>query len=163
MSKANPRNNKNSSFRIVKVNHHKFFEYKDELFRDPRMYVINLTKATVEGSDGEKEKKWTIVTYKNTTNLPYIRHDIFDSKEEAIDYLKDIEPVTPLVTIDGKPRDYPSNDRDQVWGMWCYFLIDARCLSAITEYQNYPYHVFPSGGSFTHKEYYTVKTVRGLQ
>ena len=158
---SNP-NNQSANFmpyRIKRMQDWSFFEYRDELYRDPRMYVINLTYATVENIDQTKEKKWTLATYKNILNLKPTRQNTFSSKEEAVKYLKEIEPLVPLVTLDGKVKNYPSEDIDERWGIWCRYLLRINCLSAITEYQNFPFHAYKEGGSFTHKEYLNVSNI----
>jgi hypothetical protein len=158
---SNP-NNQSANFmpyRIKRMQDWSFFEYRDELYRDPRMYVINLTYATVENIDKTKEKKWTLATYKNILNLKPTRQNTFSSKEEAVKYLKEIEPLVPLVTLDGKVKNYPSEDIDERWGIWCRYLLRINCLSAITEYQNFPFHAYKEGGSFTHKEYLNVSNI----
>ena len=158
---SNP-NNQSANFmpyKIKRMQGWSFFEYQDELYRDPRMYVINLTNATVKNSDQTKEKKWTLATYKNTINLQLTRQDTFTSKDEAIKYLKEIEPLTPLITLDGKIKNYASSDLDERWGIWCKYLLRINGLSAITEYQNFPFHVFREGGSFTHKEYLNISNI----
>jgi hypothetical protein len=158
---SNP-NNQSANFmpyKIKRMQDWSFFEYRDELYRDPRMYVINLTYATVENIDKTKEKKWTLATYKNILNLKPTRQNTFSSKEEAVKYLKEIEPLVPLVTLDGKVKNYPSEDIDERWGIWCRYLLRINCLSAITEYQNFPFHAYKEGGSFTHKEYLNVSNI----
>ena len=155
-------NNQSANFmpyKIKRMQGWSFFEYQDELYRDPRMYVINLTHATVENIDKTKEKKWALATYKNILNLKPTRQNTFSSKEEAVKYLKEIEPLVPLVTLDGKVKNYPSEDIDERWGIWCRYLLRINCLSAITEYQNFPFHAYKEGGSFTHKEYLSVSNI----
>ena len=159
MSNLNNQSGNPKPYRIKKIQDRNFLEYRDELYRDPRMYVINLTHATVENADQTKEKKWTLVTYKNIINLRLTRQDIFSSKDEAIKYLKEIEPLTPLITLDGKIKNYASGDLDERWGIWCKYLLRINGLSAITEYQNFPFHVFREGGSFTHKEYLNISNI----
>ena len=146
-------------YKIKRMQGWSFFDYQDELYRDPRMYVINLTYAAVKNADQTKEKKWTLATYKNTINLQLTRQDTFTSKDEAIKYLKEIEPLTPLITLDGKIKNYASSDLDERWGIWCKYLLRINGLSAITEYQNFPFHVFREGGSFTHKEYLNISNI----
>ncbi|MDA9021411.1 hypothetical protein N9H97_03975 [Gammaproteobacteria bacterium] len=158
---SNP-NNQSANFmpyKIKRMQGWSFLDYQDELYRDPRMYVINLTNATVKNADQTKEKKWTLATYKNTINLRLTRQDTFSSKDEAIKYLKEIEPLTPLITLDGKIKNYASSDLDERWGIWCKYLLRINGLSAITEYQNFPFHAYKEGGSFTHKEYLSVSNI----
>ena len=61
-------------------------EYKGEDYRDDRMFVINLS----HGKEGDVPK-WILTTYRNTVRLITSKTNCFDTKEEAIDYLKSVE------------------------------------------------------------------------
>ena len=72
--------------------------YKEETYRDERLFVFNLT----HGKEDDKPK-WILVTYRNTIELPVYKTNCFDSKEDAIEYLKSVEQFTPLISNNEQP------------------------------------------------------------
>ena len=93
-------------------------EYQDETYRDDRLYVINIARGTVtKGS--EKTVRWVMATYRNTVRLPATRSDHFETRDKAIEYLKEIEPTVPLICNGGKPLRIPDGvDRWEYWIEW---------------------------------------------
>lgn len=87
-------------------------EYKGEDYRDDRMFVINLS----HGKEGDVPK-WILSTYRNTVRLITSKTNCFDTKEEAIDYLKSVEHEVPLISNDGDPLEIP----DDIENKWEYF------------------------------------------
>ena len=87
-------------------------EYKGEDYRDDRIFVINLSY----GKEGETPK-WILSTYRNTVHLRVYKTNCFDSKEEAIDYLKSIEQEVPLISNHGNPLEIP----EDIENKWVYF------------------------------------------
>lgn len=87
-------------------------EYKGEDYRDDRMFVINLS----HGKEGDVPK-WILSTYRNTVRLITSKTNCFDTKEEAIDYLKSVEHQVPLISNDGDPLEIP----DDIENKWEYF------------------------------------------
>ena len=77
-------------------------EYEGEDYRDDRIFVINLSY----GKEGDVPK-WILSTYRNTVHLIGRSTKCFDSKEEAIDYLKSIEQEVPLISNHGNPLEIP--------------------------------------------------------
>ena len=62
------------------------FEYEGETYRDDRMFVLNLSLGKSNNED-----KYILMTYRNIPQLPPVRCDDFDTKEEAIKYLKNVD------------------------------------------------------------------------
>ncbi len=87
------------------------FEYEGCVYRDDRMYVINLTRGSVSKA-GKTETQYLLITYRNTLSLPAVRTDPFETEEEAINYLKEVEFTVPLVSNNGEPLEIPE-DVDQ--------------------------------------------------
>lgn len=89
-------------------------KFQEQEYFDDRMFVLYLCKGKVEiKSDGfvtttiyhEQEITdfiWCVVTYKNCLRYPLYRADSFYKKEDAIEYIKMIEPETPLISLVGK-------------------------------------------------------------
>lgn len=105
-------------------------EFKWESYFDDRLFVLYLCPGTVkEIEDGNfattiyliPEKApdshiWCVVTYRNTNRYPLYRVDSFYKKEDAISYLKEIEPQTPLISLDGKsPVQTPTYEKYLLW------------------------------------------------
>ena len=110
------------------------FQYQDETYRDDRMFVLNLSI----GKSNDK-KKYILITYRNTPQLPAVRVDEFDTKKDAIEYIKRIEPRVPLTSLDRQPLDIPKNAN--TWEYWMKWLKDRNLQSAISGYQNLPHWV----------------------
>ncbi|MDO8466794.1 MAG: hypothetical protein Q7S83_01500 [bacterium] len=95
------------------------FEGQD--YFDDRIFVLYLCKGTVEIEPGPEGSVWTriyhekapndyiwcVVTYRNCNRYPLYRVDSFYKKEDAEQYIKKIEPETPLISFGGKPSKSP--------------------------------------------------------
>ena len=110
------------------------FKYQDETYRDDRMFVLNLSL----GKSNNKEK-YILMTYRNTPQLPAVRIDNFDTKKDAIEYIKKIEPKVPLTSLDRQPLDIPKNA--DTWEYWMRWLKERNLQSAISGHQNLPHWV----------------------
>ena len=110
------------------------FKYQDETYRDDRMFVLNLSL----GKSNNKEK-YILMTYRNTPQLPPVRVDDFNTKEDAIEYIKKIEPKVPLTSLNRQPLNIPKNT--DTWEYWMKWLKDRNIKSAISGHQNLPHWV----------------------
>ena len=128
-------------------------EYNGELYRDDRLFVINLTFGKLKNDVTRKTvSKWTLVTYKNTEQLNYTRSDFFENKAVAIEYLKDVEPKCPLISNYEKPLVIPNGQN--AWLYWNRWLKENNLFSAISEKQNVPFWQDSRGYNYV-KNYYT--------
>ena len=124
--------------------------YGTDQYRDDRLFVMNLTHAKIRIIDQTSYKdltkgkyKWVLTTYRNNVGLTYFRSDEFGSKEKAIEYLKNNEPQTPLISNDGQPLFIPSKfDR---WNFWLEWLSSHQLFSAISEKRHVPFWVNTKG------------------
>ena len=75
-----------------------------------------------------KRERDTHVVYvpRNTAALPPVRTDNFETKEEAIDYVKEVEFQVPLVSNHGTPLQIPEGV--DPWEYWMDWLEDERGL-----------------------------------
>ena len=105
-------------------------EYKGEDYRDDRIFVINLSY----GKEG-KVPKWILSTYRNTVHLIGRSTHCFDSKEEAIDYLKSIEQEVPLISNHGNSLEIPE-DIENKWEYFNEWLEQRNLFSAISGKQH---------------------------
>ena len=109
-------------------------EHWSGAYRDDRMYVMRITRgasriAGVDASAGFEEVLtgptpaaggWNssvlLITYRNVPSLPVVRVDNFDSFDEAIEYLKKVEPTCPRVSLGGNPpQPAPSWEEHLDW------------------------------------------------
>ena len=93
-------------------------EFNGEIYNDDRMFVLYICKCTVCIKDetietiihhetAPDDHKWCLVTYKNVPRYMPTRVDHFDSENEAIAYMKKVEPEVPLVSLGGKSPNTP--------------------------------------------------------
>ena len=122
-----------------------FIQYKDENYRDERIFVQSFSQGTVQ-QGSNKYSKYILTMYRNTVMLPVYRTDDFNSKEETIKYIKDMEYKCPLISQDEKPLPIPENE--DKWEYWMKWLKSKNYHSAISGYQYKPYYWNPSGGAF---------------
>ena len=126
--------------------------YNQKIYRDDRLFVLNLTKAKVN-YDSFSAYKWTLNTYHNTQGLEFFRSDSFENEISAIEYLKINEPLTPLISNKEKPLEIPK-DKDK-WRYWIEWLRNNKLFSAIEGRQNVPLNKNPEG--YIYHEYYFSK------
>ena len=131
-------------------------KFNEEIYRDDRLYVMNLSKGILERNN-EKTEKYILITYRNTVDLRAVRQDIFDNIDEAKDYIKKVEFETPLISLNGKPLNI--SDIEDKWSYWLNWLDKKNLYSAITEYQNLPYWQNSNGGEFGLNNYVSVVAV----
>ena len=93
-------------------------EVNGERYHDDRMFILYVCRCTVE-IDGDVvsttiyheeapiNHKWCVVTYKNVTRYPPTRVDYFDSENEAVAYVKKVEPGVPLISLGGRSPHPP--------------------------------------------------------
>ena len=122
-----------------------FIQYKDENYRDERIFVQSFSQGTVQ-QGSNKYSKYILTMYRNTVMLPVYRTDDFNSKEETIKYIKDMEYKCPLISQDEKALPIPENE--DKWEYWMKWLKSKNYHSAISGYQYKPYYWNPSGGAF---------------
>lgn len=127
--------------------------WNGDRYRDERLFVINLTLAKITIDDGtplqdrKVEHKWVLETYRNNFALTAFNSKKFESKDAAIEYLKDVEPTVPLIMPFGEaPLDIPE-DEDR-WEYWLWWLKTRGLFSAITERQHMPFWADPRGFSY---------------
>jgi hypothetical protein len=101
------------------MNQPKTINFQGTNYFDDRLFVLYLCPGTVEIQDdgmvvttiyheqAPVGHVWCVVTYRNTNRYPLHRVDIFYKKDDAINYIKKIEPETPLISLGGKSPDHP--------------------------------------------------------
>lgn len=89
-------------------------EFEGARYRDDRMYVMKLVTDFINESDGaivalSANGPLVLVTYRNVEGLPATRVGEFASLGAAIDYIKDVEPSCPRVSLGGQTPIPPLN------------------------------------------------------
>lgn len=103
-------------------------EFQGQTYYDDRVFVLHLCKGTItpEKEDifsiticHEQEPigyKWCLVTYRNCVRCPVFKVDIFESKEASEEYMKEVEPTVPLISLGGRsPEKALSYDEYIEW------------------------------------------------
>ena len=95
----------------------KTIEFQGLEYFDDRLYVLYLCNGIVDTKQDDivtttiyhdkapEDHLWCIVTYRNCSRYPAVRVDSFYKKDDAMEYLKKIEPETPLISLAGKSPD----------------------------------------------------------
>ena len=121
------------------------FEFNGEAYRDDRMYVMNIATATMKK---DNKKCWNLATYRNNLSLSASRNDFFDTRKELIDYIKKVEPQTPLISNNGQPLETPDhlkNDIEEIWKYFNEWLLARGLFSSIRRISHVPYYLDKRG------------------
>lgn len=110
-------------------------KFEGKLYNDNRIFVQNYSKGSVQ-KNNIRQKKYLLITYRNTIQLPATRSDEFETKDELLNYIKKIEPDTPLISINGEKLNIPDNE--DRWQYWLNWLKEQGLKSTITGFQNLP-------------------------
>ena len=88
--------------------------FSGETYNDDRLFVLNISKCTVKLTEGNMVEttiyheeapvanSWCLVTYRNVARYPVFRVDHFESFKAAEDYMKQVEPTVPLISLGGQ-------------------------------------------------------------
>jgi len=94
------------------------FELNGEIYNDDRMFLVAVCKCTIREEDdmiittiyhdnSPPNHEWCITTFENTKRAPATRVDHFRTKYDAIEYMKKVEPGTPLLSLGGQSPNPP--------------------------------------------------------
>ncbi len=85
--------------------------YDGEFYNDDRLFILDYGVADEEGNE-----VWCVVTRRNIRRFPPHRADKFVSEDEAVDFIKKIEPSTPRISLRGQgPSPVPSYEQYLQW------------------------------------------------
>lgn len=85
--------------------------WQGQVYFDDRLFILDLQQA----KKGDREV-WAVTTRRNIKGFPPRRVDDFKTKEEAVSYLKEVEPSTPRISLHGKsPNPVPSYEEYLKW------------------------------------------------
>lgn len=119
--------------------------YNDQKYRDDRIYVLNLSLAIIE-KRGKKYNAWSLVTYRNTLQLPATRADEFKTKKEAFNYIKKVEPTVPLISNNEQALIIPEGKNQ--WLYWKEWLKKNNLFSALSGKQHQPFWIDARGYNY---------------
>ena len=99
--------------------------YEGRAYNDDRVFILDLVLT-------EKDccTFWAVVTRRNHEGFPPFKVDKFSSKEEALTFIRKIEPTTPLISLGGKSPEKPLSYED-----YCNKLKEKNVPSAIEIYE----------------------------
>ena len=99
--------------------------YEGRVYNDDRLFILDLILT-------EKDccTFWAVVTRRNHEGFPPFKVDKFNSKEEALTFIRKIEPTTPLISLGGKSPEKPLSYVD-----YCNKLKEKNVPSAIEIYE----------------------------
>lgn len=94
--------------------------FNDKRYYDDRLFVLRVCQCTIHfetepidsvittiyHENAPSDSVWCLVTYRNCDTYPIERVDHFQRKEDALAYLKSVEPQTPLISLRGAAPDY---------------------------------------------------------
>ena len=85
--------------------------WQGQIYLDDRLFILDLQKA----QKGDREV-WAVTTRRNIEGFPPFRVDDFETKQEAISYLKEVEPSTPRISLQAKsPTPVPTYEEYLQW------------------------------------------------
>ena len=81
----------------------------DYLFHDDRMFVLEISTTTSSNSASgtQMKQEWALVTRRNVPGYPPHRVDTFPTREEAIEYYKEVAVEVPRVSLGNMPLNPP--------------------------------------------------------
>jgi len=100
--------------------------YEGRVYNDDRVFILDLVLT-----EKDCRTSWAVVTRRNHEGFPPFRVDKFNSKEEAITFIRKIEPTTPLISLDGK-----SPEKLLSYEEYCDKLKELNIPSAIEIYEH---------------------------
>ena len=90
----------------------------DLLFKDDRMFVFELSRATTRSltASTHEKREWAVITRRNVPGYQPHRSDTFATRAEALDYYKNVVVETPRVSLGNKsPIPAPTLDDYTAW------------------------------------------------
>ncbi len=92
--------------------------FDGEIYNDDRIFVLFIAKCTTRETDEfiattihyettPNDAGWCVATFRNVERYRAYRIDSFDTKAEAEEYLAEVEPITPLISLGGKSPAHP--------------------------------------------------------
>lgn len=92
-------------------------EFDGLLYNDDRIFVLYLCKCTIHEnedsivttihhSQAPEEFVWAVVTFRNSERYTAIKSNHFKSRKEAEEFICELEPRVPLISLNGNsPRE----------------------------------------------------------
>lgn len=85
--------------------------WQGQTYFDDRLFILDL-HAAIKGG----QAVWAVTTRRNVHGFPPRRVDDFPTREQAIAYLKKVEPSTPRISLSGmSPSPEPTYDQHLLW------------------------------------------------
>ena len=85
--------------------------WQGQMYFDDRLFILDLQQATKNG-----KTVWAVITRRNVKGFPPWRVDDFETKEEAINYIKGVESSAPRISLGGNsPSPEPTYEEFLSW------------------------------------------------
>ena len=75
-------------------------------FKNQKFDAYSLGELNTKKMDG----KYAVLTFKNKKGYPPYKDNVFNSLEESVEYIREIIGTVPLVSLNGKPYKFSSNE-----------------------------------------------------
>lgn len=100
--------------------------YQGRAYNDDRVFILDLALT-------EKDTRtfWVVITRRNHEGFPPFKVDKFRSKEEALSFIRKIEPTTPRISLGGTSPEKPLSYQE-----YCDKLKELNIPSAIEIYEH---------------------------
>jgi hypothetical protein len=98
--------------------------YQGRKYFDDRLFILDITVAQKDGCT-----TWAVVTRRNCEGIPPYRVDDFDTQEDAIAFIKEIEPKTPRFSLGENSPNPP-----QSYETYCQWLRAEGIPSSLESY-----------------------------
>ena len=95
--------------------------FNGELYRDDRLFVINVDHKYLRKKSGLKFVHSELFVFKNTVNLPLYEYRLFTKDIELFDPIAILETFTPIASFGGCPF------KDKYFGSWSDGLKSPTC------------------------------------
>jgi len=87
-------------------------------YYDDRLFVLELAQVTTRSLTRSEapRNRWAVITRRNIPGYSPFRSDDFGTREEAIQFLHQIAPTTPRISLGGKsPTPEPTLPEYRAW------------------------------------------------
>ena len=91
----------------------KTFEFEGEFYNDDRLFVLHIAKCSIKEDsesittrvyheEAPENHLWCVIMYRNVPRYRPLKVFHFDNETEAQIFLRDTEPVVPLISLQGE-------------------------------------------------------------
>ena len=93
-------------------------EFEGVIYNDDRMFVLYLCRCTIRETEDSivttihhtqipEDYVWSVITFRNNERYTAVKVNHFRTQDEAIQFISEIEPHVPLISLNGHPPVKP--------------------------------------------------------